>query len=154
MLTHFKKQHLNEGKDNYKSRSLDLNKKLRNEHQEKSRNNRYKVVNCLRSQHLEAVDTKSSCDNELGKLDITIVDVEVNTTENKGTEEIQTEKEKFVYDLYYTSSDYFGEAELEEKEHIRCVVNVKSIKIVQFSYCNVDGVGSEKFAYILISMCN
>lgn len=113
-----KKEHLNELKENFKGHIVDLTKKLRTERQQKSKNNRYKIVNCLRSQSLDTSGVKDGSDS-IQQTDITILDVEADTNGNK-PQDSKTE-EKYVYDLYYTSSDYFGETELEEKEHIRYV---------------------------------
>lgn len=89
---------------------------MRNAHKEKSKTNRYKIVNCLRSQNIEP--NKINAENP-GNAHITIVDVEAEINEIKNTQESKPVVEKYVYDLYYTSSDYFGDVELEEQENIR-----------------------------------
>lgn len=94
---------------------MDLTKKLRDEHQEKSKSNRYKIVNCRRS-NLETNDEENVSDKE--KSAITIVDIESDVSETTVHKENENKEQKYVYDLYYTSSDYLGDADLEQ-EHIR-----------------------------------
>lgn len=89
---------------------------MRHEHQEKSKYSRYKIVNYLRSQNVEKNDANST-DVELKNSSITILDVETDINDN--TKEDRSETGKFVYDLYYTSSDYLGDTELDEQQHIR-----------------------------------
>lgn len=111
--------HLSDIKENYKGHSLDITRKLRQEHQEKSKHNRYKIVNCLRSHDVHKNDANAAdcIGADLKNSSITILDVEADVNDN--TIESRTEAEKYVYDLYYTSFDYFGDSELDEQQHIR-----------------------------------
>lgn len=89
---------------------------MRNAHKEQSKTNRYKIVNCLRSLNIEP--NKINTDNS-ENAHITIVDVEADINEIKNTQESKPVVGKYVYDLYYTSSDHFGDVDLEEQENIR-----------------------------------
>lgn len=77
-----------------------MSKKLRLQKQEDSKKNRYKIVNCLRSQqpNLE----KSEEASEVKGPEYTIYDIETESFDNKTDQ-------SYVYDLYYTTSDYLGE---------------------------------------------
>lgn len=106
---------MDEIKEGFKKHGVDLTKKLRAEHQTHSKNNRYKVVNFLRSQNTQ---TRDENDTDINSA-ITIVEVISNSSGNKNNIDLHLEEAKYVYDLYYTSSDYFGEGEFEEQENIR-----------------------------------
>lgn len=107
-----------------------MSKKLRNECQEKSKTNRYKVVNCLRPHNVDTIEVQKDCNIDLQSSSITILDVEPDINRNDGIRESKSEEGNYVYDLYYTSSDYFGDTELEEQEHIRLVCSISYISCV------------------------
>lgn len=96
-----------------------MKQKLRNAHKEKSKTNRYKIIHCLRSQNVETSETSTDHKSSItANAHIMILDLEAEIKEKSTGEDSKTGG-KYVYDLYYTSSDYFGDAELEEQEHIR-----------------------------------
>ncbi|XP_066254979.1 probable RNA polymerase II nuclear localization protein SLC7A6OS [Euwallacea similis] len=97
-------------KDQYKKHSINFTDKLRAEAKESLKKNRYKVVNCFRkSLHSDEVEPQASTSSE-----VTVFDLE--SDENSPPEATNTDQEemKYVYDFYYTSSDDFGEADIED----------------------------------------
>lgn len=94
----------------YKKHKVNIANKLRQETQIASKESRYKVINCFRA---------SGCSSPLNtetpeKTDTyTIYDVELKEASAGGKEGI-TEQSNYVYDLYYTQSDDFGDAEMNE----------------------------------------
>ncbi|CAH1098518.1 unnamed protein product [Psylliodes chrysocephalus] len=109
ILAHLKDKKLpdpEELKTNFKRHTVNLTDKLRLEHQEASKNSRYKIVNFFRSPSLDT----SNKDKE-----VTILDVETDINQNDAnTANKNSEADsRYVYDLYYTNSD-FGEAQLED----------------------------------------
>ncbi|EFA03974.1 probable RNA polymerase II nuclear localization protein SLC7A6OS [Tribolium castaneum] len=98
-LSHIKKPTKVELEDQFKKHSTDLSSKLRLQKQEDSKKNRYKVVNCFRSQSANLEETNEP------KAEYTIYDIE---TENH--DQISKDSDQnYVYDLYYTTSDDLGE---------------------------------------------
>lgn len=69
------------------------------------KNNRYKVVNCFRSSNLNVKETDTNAENQL-----TVVDIE----QTKDLLAPYSTEAKYVYDLYYTNSDDFGDADINE----------------------------------------
>lgn len=94
IYTHLKQSTKAKLEEEFKKHSSNLSSKLRNQKQQESKENRYKLVNCKRSHN-----SKSS-ESDLNKTDYTVYDLEDTSDtlekENGG---------KFVYDLYYTSED-------------------------------------------------
>lgn len=87
---------------------MNITEKLRQDVQTSSKNNRLKVVNFFRS----SVDPKLN-EGSPTDPDITIVDVETTNEEKKCACDAETEP-KYVYDLYYTNSDDFGEVDYND----------------------------------------
>ncbi|KAK5646275.1 hypothetical protein RI129_004739 [Pyrocoelia pectoralis] len=83
----------------YKKHTVDIVDKLRTEKEITSKNSRYKIVNSHRFPNTGDTENDLNC---------TIVDVE--------TEELKEgeNSNNFVYDLYYTNSDDFGDTDLNE----------------------------------------
>lgn len=55
-------------------------------------------------------DPKSSDQSD----DYTVLDVELNNENENKSDRPSTSEPRYVYDLYYTSSDDFGDAEINE----------------------------------------
>lgn len=112
------KQHqtadIKELKDQFKKHRVNLSHKLRTEHKLKSRTNRYKIVNCFRSQNVDEIESIEKEDSS--KSEITILDVLTDSNENDTLtkDKVEGKSNEYVYDLYYTNSDDFGEAEIED----------------------------------------
>ncbi|KAJ8948891.1 hypothetical protein NQ318_005512 [Aromia moschata] len=115
VFTHLKKQQipeLSDLKEQFKKHAVNLTDKLRFEKQESSKSNRYKIVNCFRSQSIDDPVTSDKSQSEY-----TVFDVETDLNDNNSKTENQNIVEsdvKYVYDLYYTNSDDFGDAEVED----------------------------------------
>lgn len=87
---------------------------------ETSKSNRYKVVNCFRPQSIENNLSTENTTPGCTKSEFTIFDIETDLNDNDTNTENQNGESsdpKFVYDLYYTNSDDFGDADIED--HIR-----------------------------------
>lgn len=111
---HIKRSLKVETEDEYKKHNVDIITKLREDTQEASKANRYKVINSCRFGDLEE---HASVDND--SLDVnssyTVFDVEINEDNNTQNETKPSISEpRYVYDLYYTNSDDFGDAEINE----------------------------------------
>ncbi|KAJ3632296.1 hypothetical protein MTP99_009310 [Tenebrio molitor] len=107
-LSCLKKPTKSELEDQFKKHNIDLNAKLRNQKQQDSKNNRYKIVNRLRSQTLNLGEAVEKPVND----EYTIYDIETENHEDCQVNELKDLK--YVYDLYYTISDDLGEASLED----------------------------------------
>jgi hypothetical protein len=107
-LSCLKKPTKSELEDQFKKHNIDLNAKLRNQKQQDSKNNRYKIVNCLRSQTSNLGEAVEKPIND----EYTIYDIETENHEDYHVNELKDLK--YVYDLYYTISDDLGEASLED----------------------------------------
>lgn len=106
-MTHIRKPTKDELEQQFKKHSIDLNKKLRQQTLQDSKNSRFKVVSCFRSEN----GLKDNTEEDLGTAGLTVYDVEAPTVNNP------TDKENnYVYDLYYTTSDDLGEV---SEENIR-----------------------------------
>lgn len=90
---------------------------LREQMKETSKNNRYKVVNCFRSQNTEDNLSAENATSFSTKSEFTIFDIETDLNDNTENQNGENSEPKFVYDLYYTNSDDFGDADIED--HIR-----------------------------------
>lgn len=102
-MKHIKQSNTSEV-ENYKTHTVNLTEKIRNDVLNNSKNNRYKVVNYFRS--------KGAQDSQAEEhKDVTIVDVEENQDVKIIKEDLGS---SYVYDLYYTNSDDFGEANLDD----------------------------------------
>lgn len=110
-MKHIKKPTKVEAEKYFKSNNFDIMGKLRQKRQLASKESRYKVINCFRTNG--AVESESSdTEGADSKESYTIFDVEL---QEKKAETIQTKtEENYVYDLYYTQSDYLGDSELNE----------------------------------------
>ncbi|XP_078046598.1 female sterile (2) ltoPP43 [Augochlora pura] len=86
------------GKDeleaSFKQHSVDILNKSREMMKQASAENRYKVINCMRS--LDSVTLNDSENNEM-----TVIDVEDSISCGIESEEHTEEEENYVYDLYY-----------------------------------------------------
>lgn len=97
-----------EPKEMYKKHITDITSKIRRQHQDASKSSRLKIINSYRSDMNTNVD-QSNVEN------YTIVDIEAEENDDHyKTEQPHSSKTDFVYDLYYTNSDDFGEADLNE----------------------------------------
>ncbi|XP_056639883.1 probable RNA polymerase II nuclear localization protein SLC7A6OS [Diorhabda sublineata] len=111
VFTHIKEKLLpdsDELKANFKKHSVNLKDKLRIEHQEASKNSRYKIVNYHRASQVGATEKVNE--------EVTILDVETDLNENsaKIANKNNDKGNEYVYDLYYTDSNSFGETDIEE----------------------------------------
>lgn len=97
--------------EQFKKCNIDIASKLRKEAQLTSKENRYKVVQYFRANKTQSENTS----NETNKLDdsCTVFDIELEEKKNEVSEE-NSERDRYVYDLYYTQSDDLGDAELNE----------------------------------------
>ncbi|KAL1513394.1 hypothetical protein ABEB36_002813 [Hypothenemus hampei] len=107
-----------ERKDQYKSHPVNIFEKMRSNMKETSRTNRYKVVNCFRKS-LNAEETENKTEDYPLQSQITVLDIETETeTVNSGVSDTNHENQRqssnYVYDFYYTSSDDFGEGDIED----------------------------------------
>ncbi|VEN45934.1 unnamed protein product [Callosobruchus maculatus] len=112
VLSHIKKQNiadLEQLKDQFKKHQVSISEKLRTERQEKSKSNRYRIINCFRSGYADPV-VNSEISEEIDKEAYTIFDIEYNPPEL----EKRDSAKQYVYDLYYTNSDDFGDAQIED----------------------------------------
>ncbi|RZC22667.1 RNA polymerase II nuclear localization protein SLC7A6OS [Asbolus verrucosus] len=108
IFTHIKKPTKSELQKQFKRHNTDLNAKLKTQKQLNSKNSRYKIVNCFRSQGSNIEDLTEESD----KSKFTIYDIETESHEDcPNNKENNT---KYVYDLYYTTSDDLGDAYLED----------------------------------------
>ncbi|CAG9825301.1 unnamed protein product [Phaedon cochleariae] len=111
ILPHLKTKYLDgveELKTKFKKHVVSLNEKLRNEHQDNSKSNRFKIVNRFRS----SINLSETPDTSESKYEITVLDVETDINKNEASEADQNvQQSKYVYDLYYTCSDDFPEIE-------------------------------------------
>lgn len=111
IVSHIEKHSLSdELKEQYKKHAVNITDKVRNEKQETAKNNRYKVVNCFRS---------------IGEKEDTNLEYTVFEIESHRENIPSIEQPKFVYDLYYTNSDDFGDANLED--YIRLLIYMKTV---------------------------
>lgn len=113
IFTHLKKPTKVELEEQFKKHNIDINAKLRAQKQNDAKNSRYKIVNCFRSQNSLLNDNLKESDGDK----VTVYDIETEICEEAQSnhEEIVTGNEpKYVYDLYYTTSDDLGDASLEE----------------------------------------
>ncbi|XP_044266951.1 probable RNA polymerase II nuclear localization protein SLC7A6OS isoform X2 [Tribolium madens] len=101
-LLNIKKPTKIELEEQFKKHNTDLSSKLRLQKQEDSKKNRYKVVNCFRSQAANLEEP-----NQELKPEYTIYDIETESHDQISNECDQN----YVYDLYYTTSDDLGELE-------------------------------------------
>ncbi|CAH0556851.1 unnamed protein product [Brassicogethes aeneus] len=110
VLSHIKKYTNDDTKSEFKKHTVNLTDKLRLQKREESKNARYKIVNCYRSNLNDDLEN-SEVDEKL-----TIFDIETDCNENSKTVENKntTSEPDYVYDLYYTNSDDLGDANLEE----------------------------------------
>ncbi|KAB0804294.1 hypothetical protein PPYR_01264 [Photinus pyralis] len=100
VIKHIKKLNKSEVEEQYKKHNMvDIIDKLRMEKEVTSKNSRYKVVNSHRFPNTNDTESNVNC---------TIVDVESEELKNA------EHSNNFVYDLYYTNSDDFGEPDLNE----------------------------------------
>ncbi|KAJ8910990.1 hypothetical protein NQ315_010819 [Exocentrus adspersus] len=117
VVDHLKKERISEIselKEQFKKHTVNINEKLREQMKETSKNSRYRVVNCFRSQN--------TGDNNCIGLNCTdsaytIFDIETDFNDNNSRIEnhnIDRSEPKFVYDLYYTNSDDFGDADIDD----------------------------------------
>ncbi|XP_057659474.1 probable RNA polymerase II nuclear localization protein SLC7A6OS [Diorhabda carinulata] len=111
VFTHIKEKLLpdsDELKANFKKHSVNLKDKLRIEHQEASKNSRYKIVNYHRASQVGATEKVNE--------EVTILDVETDLNENSAeiANKNNDKGNEYVYDLYYTDSNNFGETDIEE----------------------------------------
>ncbi|XP_030760736.1 probable RNA polymerase II nuclear localization protein SLC7A6OS isoform X2 [Sitophilus oryzae] len=101
-------------KRQFKKHDVDISKKIRSEIQDHSKNTRYRVVNCFRKNFNDELHEEPGKSNN---EEVTVFELETDynknstSTENKNKE---TDQSKYVYDFYYTSSDDFGEADIED----------------------------------------
>lgn len=86
---------------------MNLTDKIRDDIITNSKNNRYKVLNYYRSKTTEDAESSTSTDDN----NVTIVDIEENLNSIESLKQAET---SYVYDLYYTNSDDFGEANLDD----------------------------------------
>ncbi|KAK4879652.1 hypothetical protein RN001_007798 [Aquatica leii] len=94
-----------DAEEQYKKHKIDITNKLRFENRVNSVNSRYKIINSHR------FSTPNLETNEDTDLNCTIVDVEAA---EKNRDENESTTGNYVYDLYYTNSDDFGETDLNE----------------------------------------
>nr|CAI5824753.1 unnamed protein product [Callosobruchus analis] len=112
VLTYIKKQsiaHLEQLKYQFKKHQVSISEKLRSERQEKSKNKRYRIINCFRSGNADS-EVNKEISEELDKEAYTIFDIEYNPSEL----ERKDSAKQYVYDLYYTNSHDFGDAQVED----------------------------------------
>ncbi|CAH1953619.1 unnamed protein product [Acanthoscelides obtectus] len=116
VLSHIKKQNiadLEQLRDKFKKHQVSINEKLRAEHQEKSKSNRYRIINCFRSGNVEhpiEPVANNILSEDVDKDAYTIFDIEYNTSQPERSDSAK----QYVYDLYYTNSDDFGDAQIED----------------------------------------
>ncbi|KAJ8930015.1 hypothetical protein NQ314_017244 [Rhamnusium bicolor] len=147
VLTHLKKQHIpeiHELKEHFKRHTVNISDKLRTQKQEISKSNRYKIVNCFRSQNLDENSLKDNAESGTSKSEYTILDVEtdlipLSKTDNQNEEICDA---KYVYDLYYTNSDDFGDTEIEDYVSCSVVCIQKMCDIGESSSSSYESVAS------------
>ena len=111
VLKVFKKPSKTVCKEQFKKRAIDISDKLREQTLVTSKNNRFKVVNFHRM-NKENDDESTEGVGEDSK-DVTVIDVE---SEIESGDKANVPETKYVFDLYYTSSD---ESALEVNEMMR-----------------------------------
>lgn len=104
---------MEELKDQFKKHQpVNLTEKLREQQKEASKSSRYKIVNCFRKIAEESKSEKTE------NLDYTIYELEAADTNEIGNNTVEqfgeSSKPKYVYDLYYTTSDHLGDGEFDE----------------------------------------
>nr|XP_023018306.1 probable RNA polymerase II nuclear localization protein SLC7A6OS [Leptinotarsa decemlineata]XP_023018307.1 probable RNA polymerase II nuclear localization protein SLC7A6OS [Leptinotarsa decemlineata]XP_023018308.1 probable RNA polymerase II nuclear localization protein SLC7A6OS [Leptinotarsa decemlineata] len=97
-------------KNNIKKRDVDINVKLRAEHKESSKRNRFKIVNRFRSQAENDSDSETGVSKSVTVLDLEN-DLEGNTDVKPDSHEGQ---DKYVYDMYYNYSGEVKDTDIEE----------------------------------------
>lgn len=112
IFEHIKKPTKAEVEENFKKYSVDVISKLRQKSQFASKQSRYKVISCFRTINGENLKV-SNRENKDSDDSYTVVDIELQERKSETTEQ-KTEKDNYVYDLYYTQSDDLGDAELSE----------------------------------------
>ncbi|KAF5295041.1 hypothetical protein FQR65_LT10594 [Abscondita terminalis] len=115
-----------EAEEQYKKHKVDVTEKLRLENLIRSKNSRYTVVNSCRfskGNAEEAVD-----------LNCTIVDVEAAERDSG----IESASGNYVYDLYYTNSDDFGETDINELIRMRSWIAKVGIIIFRFELLHIS----------------
>ncbi|XP_050302437.1 probable RNA polymerase II nuclear localization protein SLC7A6OS [Anthonomus grandis grandis] len=110
-------------RDQYKKHTVDMSTKLRLEAKEASKNNRYKVVNCFRKT-LNSTEEPENASATTSTSEITVLDIETDHNCNEATMEnressTEPQESNYVYDFYYTTSDDFGEADIDQYVSIR-----------------------------------
>lgn len=127
-----KKHHVAELKEQFKRRAVNISDKIRSDMKEASKNSRYRVVNCFRKT-LNSDETDERQAASASTSEVTVFDIETdhnsNTNETSNIENIE-DTSKYVYDFYYTSSDDFGEANIEE--YVRLVYNCNVVSLLYY----------------------
>lgn len=114
IVKHIKTTTKEDAEDRFRRHKVDIVNKLRQETQNASRESRYKVINCYRTKGVD-VDFEELAVQTLGEDDAyTVFDIELKEKTGDDSEEKSVEGPRYVYDLYYTQSDYLGDAELSE----------------------------------------
>ncbi|XP_018569675.1 probable RNA polymerase II nuclear localization protein SLC7A6OS [Anoplophora glabripennis] len=120
VVAHLKKERIpeiTELREHFKKHAVNINEKLREQMKETSKNNRFKVVNCFRSENAEDSLTAENSTSSSTKKELTIFDIETDLNDNDVKTENQngeSSEPKFVYDLYYTNSDDLGDADIDD----------------------------------------
>lgn len=107
---------ITELKEQFKKHSVNVTKRLRSDIKESSKNSRYRVVNCFRKTLNNSDDTEDAAEASTSQLTVFDIETDYNknesNTENKNS--VNEDKTKYVYDFYYTSSDDFGDADIQD----------------------------------------
>lgn len=84
---------------------------MRQKNQLASRESRYKVINCYRTNETKSETVDAEATNLSNSF--TVFDIELKESNDNIKQETSKEPH-YVYDLYYTQSDYLGDAEINE----------------------------------------
>ncbi|ENN79525.1 probable RNA polymerase II nuclear localization protein SLC7A6OS [Dendroctonus ponderosae] len=108
----------NELKEQYKKHPVNISAKNRCDSQEASKNSRYKVVNCFRRQLVDQETSPELAVEGSSSSEVTVFDIETETSRPPVEANAEPAEARYVYDFYYTSSDDFGEADIQDSVSI------------------------------------
>lgn len=114
-------------KEQYKKHAVDISAKNRSDSKEASKNSRYKVVNCFRRPLADQETSAEPAAEGSSPSEVTVFDIETETSRPQVEANEEPAEARYVYDFYYTSSDDFGDADIQDYVRLvwdnPCVVN-------------------------------